>query len=1602
MLSVRRRQEDAGGAGVARLRGGGAAGAMEDDAELEEGEACGDETAFVDPDVALSYIDEKLQDVLGHFQKDFEGGVSAENLGSKFGGYGSFLPTYQRSPPQARSPPKTANVNSRSPFHQSLEGMSQNPSNVAAPPIPQNNGSVVPVAGDSSKREVRASMKAERGSSSQDSLYGTSKSSDQNKLKVRIKVGSDNVLARNNAAIYSGLGLDISSPSSIEDSPDGHGSPEVNNVPDESPRTILQIMTCFSVPGGFLLSPLPSNILQLTKKVVPSSKKWESNVDTENVQYRNEGHVAKRMKSDGKKKKSIDTKSSKNRNDVSVVMKKEIDIETAAGQNILSEALDIPLLSDPRTMEAKGENQFEVEPARNILDGDKDARLRERDSKNDSMTIKEESVKEEETECFGNSDFGSSEIDFSTAKGEMKPKSEKTETTLDDRNKTNDKNLILERKQERKMKPASGVNFEGNNVINERTPAVSRSTAKVSGKETLPCDTNGENNSKSDVKRVQKEQKTSAFTSSDLLEDDKHTHSSAVVKERKSDMQSKPSHSGKKSKGKLYKDVKDNLPEGYITGKEQDILENGSDFGELRSKEKSWKNDGERDFDMTGTSRREISSSLKHDRRTTSEEQKMHIPPPASVSSNANAAPALPAPVVIEEHWVSCDKCLKWRLLPYEMNPSSLPKKWKCSMLQWLPGMNRCDVSEEETTNALNALYVIPAPANGVPPVGHNHAASAGLVTSNTCNVNGHVELSRKRKNVPGDGSVLVEGSHQTQASAHPMSNQHVSTKSKSSADGNHYPTERDSISKLVDPSIEKKRSKSKNRDSYSDGGDLVEKSKKHSKEKSKREIDRDEYKTSKKIRKEERHRFDRDRNPGCDLASGDVPDEAKALPAKTPVLKGSGERNDFSSSKQKNVSRQNPSEKPKKVKDEDVVIPEEENKEWLHPSDIQKVDLSGKKRIVKEWEESQHNPIAHSSKGTTVNHSNAKLKSLKSEEPFPVTDPKQGRVQHADQTLSYDGGHIHNELVEDNTLFTGKRDPQELENRLCDQASDLVEPGSSDVAYLQATGVTSSSTKGAGSQKKKQHSQVAKTPPIESFSSSPQRNLNTDKPSHNRQKDGSLNTNSSSMTAKKLNTEVATADNAQQASEPVLVGSSRRKSDKDNGQVHLTQGHASDGNHFERGSDDDRHDSGRKDSTGKASRISRGYNHLHSGVRINYHTDGSPVQPGKHTIEAKTPLLDHKSDSSTYESKRSTPSLQDGSTHSSLQDRNGSIHSSLQDRNGSTTHHPSDGNQVLPYGKEKSYPRSNRLDLQKPKAQMVSSPPKESKMESHSTPPKPNLSKSVLQSRQHNAENGLQHGTAKLAIPNPADTSSPARKDGTSTAYALKEARDLKHKANRLKEEGKELESTRLYFESALKFLHVASLLEPPNFDGLKQGDAAQSMYSDTAKLCNFVGHAYEKCKKMAAAALAYKCVEVAYLKAAYYKYPTASKDRQVLQAVVQSAPGESPSSSASDIDNLNNNGLSKGPSSKDANSPQVAGNHLLLAVRNQPHLTRLLAYTNDVNSAFEATRKSQMAIASAAGNHENEIDGLSSVRTVLDFNFRSVNDLLRLVRLSMESISC
>lgn len=65
---------------------------------------------------------------------------------------------------------------------------------------------------------------------------------DQRTLKVRIRVGSENLPTQKNSDIYSGLGL-VSPSSSMDDSPttsEGQNG-ELLNMPEESPTSILQV-----------------------------------------------------------------------------------------------------------------------------------------------------------------------------------------------------------------------------------------------------------------------------------------------------------------------------------------------------------------------------------------------------------------------------------------------------------------------------------------------------------------------------------------------------------------------------------------------------------------------------------------------------------------------------------------------------------------------------------------------------------------------------------------------------------------------------------------------------------------------------------------------------------------------------------------------------------------------------------------------------------------------------------------------------------------------------------------------------------------------------------------------------------------------------------------------------------------------------------------------------------------------------------------------------------------------------------------------------------------------------------------------------------------
>ena len=100
-----------------------------------------------------------------------------------------------------------------------------------------------PSINDSVKEEISiTSSHAEEYAARQESVNKRNLA-DQKTLKVRIKVGSDNLSTQKNAEIYSGLGLDVSPSSSLDDSPSESEEldHEPQDAPFESPTNIIRV-----------------------------------------------------------------------------------------------------------------------------------------------------------------------------------------------------------------------------------------------------------------------------------------------------------------------------------------------------------------------------------------------------------------------------------------------------------------------------------------------------------------------------------------------------------------------------------------------------------------------------------------------------------------------------------------------------------------------------------------------------------------------------------------------------------------------------------------------------------------------------------------------------------------------------------------------------------------------------------------------------------------------------------------------------------------------------------------------------------------------------------------------------------------------------------------------------------------------------------------------------------------------------------------------------------------------------------------------------------------------------------------------------------------
>ncbi|XP_047316620.1 cysteine-tryptophan domain-containing zinc finger protein 3-like isoform X3 [Impatiens glandulifera] len=1328
-----------------------------DETELEEGEAFSShevDDSSIDPD-ALSYIDEKLQDFLGHFQKDFEGGVvSAENLGAMYGGYGSFLPTYQRSPPIAQNSVSNESINIKH-----IETSSQ------------------------------SNLVKEEPSSRLELVNHSAHSSDQKNLRVRIKVGSETV--KKNSELYSGLGLDVSPASSLNDS-----TTDSEDGPDVSPTSILRIMTSLPLLDGVVLSPLTDHMVCLTERE-------KLRIDSARRSSSNGCHPGLKVK--------------RAENGIRGPLKKEADIDIMDCDELVANTLKLPLLSRSADYAAKGNVKLDH-----------------------------------------NSEIA---------------------------------DLV---KEEEKLVSFSKPSAQALNGSKSQTEGVKGSSNWKAIKEECDMETTAVKEQTSLVGKKKPKSKHN-------VQDAKVTKDSSHV-------------NGHLSKTKIGESKFHNHP--------QEGKNKYSDFfGDLELGQE------DNDVDSVGTpspSLEPIKSELVGKNTLNHHASKemvpkleapskgpYQVPPPSNNGPIGDAVHGLSVPPLVKEYWVGCDKCQKWRLLPLGIYPNSLPEKWLCSMLDWLPGMNRCSVSEEETTKAVTAHNLLP-PSNG-------QAIQSGqsdvVVMSGPYSRNAvRADQSHENRGLPSMPCVakkkpaVKEMSNSMDLGGTEQSlkkNIKASSQSRSLNEVGHiFPAADD-----LPPHKNKHKEKNKQLDYRSEGGDM---------------------RSSKITNKGGLDHSDQDE----DLSSG-----AKRTKRDNNAHQmdegGSFEKARPSSSSGLSVNASGKAEHRSK---EHLKVNKSEGN---NSSNYDAKDV--RKRKLNEDSKQVYTDVPQDCRGTTeeTNENNHKIvkrakvsisgwkegdsKGKSSIEPLvKESGSRQPSVAAASSSSKVSGSPV--ESVSSSPLRISthdkakltRRDPEPKED--CRRNSDSQDEGRRERAF-DAPG------------KNGEYPGVSRARVIEVPSQlENRRSADTHPPTklptidHHGNDDGKRNEN-----------------------EGYLDTSHARKSGKGS----LSRSKDSDGGFKDKLSNFSKEFA---DNSFPSEDIAR------SGkIRVMDKidpVDKVAIQKAKSNTQLKLNVKVDTVSSKQEQKQNQNQRFDDDGEKSSRKSTYGKM------------------DQIESLGREKSnlLPPSGRSQNEGLKLANGTS-------EGYGSVKR--------------AKNGKTLESDQPTKP------SPLRRDSfsQSASTAVKEAKDLKHMADRLKKNsGESGESTSLYFQAALKFLHGASLMELSSTETSKQNEMILSTqtYSSTAKLCDFCAHEYEKSKDMAHAALAYKCMEVAYLRVVYTSHNSASRARHELQTALHIVPGESPSSSASDVDNLNHLAAAdKSLLTKGVSSPQIA-EHVITA-KNRPSFQRVLNFAQDANYAMEASRKFRAAFAAAKARNE---ENLSSVKRALDVNFSDVEGLLRLIRLAMDAM--
>ncbi|KAK7363607.1 hypothetical protein VNO77_05756 [Canavalia gladiata] len=1595
---------------------------MQSNTEYEEGEAfCyEDDDDNIDLD-SLSYIvrDERIQHVLGHFRKDFEGGISAERLGAKFGDYGSFLPTCERSPP-FQSCPKTPqkhcslpksprNLHMAAAFHNSRVSSSM-PSCLRLGTASHNahpfRNLRVPSVDDSGKNTgTSSSEEMEKCTLKDDCAKKAGNLTDQRTLKLRIKVKSD-ILAKKNAAIYSGLGLDYSPSSSMGTSPaeSEDMSPVSQETPEESPTSIVQVMTSFTIPGGVLISPLHDSLLYLIRKEkflgdrrpvfsLNGHQEHYSISTDESDSFVGDRHMSKKRKVamvDQSEKQHMNGNCSEK--DMVLDLKRRLGNRTPDRKDFLSNDLKCTPLSSSicdagETAEFTGKA---LEVSKEVNKDGVQCRM-----------VSIEAVKEDSLESISGQDFD--KIEKQNTENSFMKKAIVHKLEISQNNKSTD--------------PKNNSKYNTFTISKKvKRDAVN---CKVD-QDTENYETNQKGKVKSESKNMSKGEWYPGKVTTAADKDSIGTINNAMVTDKKS------SNIGVACKNKMHK-IK-SLKDNKIRGCDKDSL---------KGKKSEWKVDETDQIDGPALNKVTMNANLDNivaksvykvkvkERQSGSKIVNQLLAGPCvkdvpgacpiaenKPTSEVGLSSATAAPQLIEEDWVCCDRCQKWRLLPLGLKPEQLPEKWLCSMLYWLieqyleqftnhntfssfsacaciwsvlyvvlthhcsseivvrPGMNRCNISEEDTTKALYALYQMPISESqnnmqshgvisvGAPQLGPNYMTSSS---------GGVFDRGKKKHGIKEKAKSGINND------MHPLSNReknnaHGSVKNRSLIDMNHKAADSNSVKKSSSKhlsrlnNVTEEKNTPKENEKQSNGGD-------RNPVKLKRKMDTNQYRsgTPKKSKMEDVCYADKQLNPGMEFEKVGL-NSRNGLPTKAggknmrkyvdyclsdnlqrklvvPVKKGDQAQFSSDGSLDATNSRKNGSVKERKLSDR---LDNERHNKLSLEGDVQ---CGGEGNLGYQKEKKY---IVLNTETKSVTEDDDKLQRESGMKRGFLSD---SRDQMAVRT-------------EVKSVSKVQQPRKNRKNVTSYQAFDCFDPLSKDLGSGQLSlAATSSSSKVSGSHKARTYLEDVRSSPVESVTSSPLRTSNLDK------RILAIGDTSEKVDARKGGLSSMSSKKSLGNKEGKL--SVKVKEERTSYDLHLAQhGHCGNGSHHEEKMNKSNQESAlswqksgkvtslrvkEKDrsSGAEVSRDQMKVSASDSGFSKNGMSYESAVNPSHHDSENKTKLVLTGSrngkakvlSSSEGEVKRETLYV-DSSTAPGL--RKGDM------SNGHPVH--ASGNDDVTKLERNSVDISSKVGV--------------------------------------NCSSGSFPHHGQLC------ESSPVTTISSQTALnILEEASKLKDSADHYKNSGFEFESNETYFKAALKFLLGASLLDNCHSESSKHGEMNQmQIYATTAKLFESCAHKYERHQEMAAATLAYKCMEVVYMRLVYCRHYSINKDRHELQSTLQMvSQGESPSSSVSDIDNLNNLAVvDKANLTRGTNTTHFANNQVIFA-RNHPNIVRLLDFTQDINFAMGASRKCQSTFMAAnlIMEEAQNRDFISPIRKVVDFSFQDVDEFVHLVLLATKAIT-